>query len=195
MQVHDDTATDTPDDTVTDGRRARRERGRSAVCEAMIDLVFEGHQPPTTEQIAERAGVSVASLFRYFDTLDDTRRDTTDLYFDRFSNLFEIADIGAGSLAERIERFVVARATLYETTEPMCRLVRIRAHESQAVEVRYDLARSEPLAKLHDDGTEADGGEIPDDELRRVRQQQRDAVPGLDAERPQTTTEAIDLVA
>ena len=150
MQVHDDTATDTPDDTVTDGRRARRERGRSAVCEAMIDLVFEGHQPPTTEQIAERAGVSVASLFRYFDTLDDLRRDTTDLYFDRFSNLFEIADIGAGSLAERIERFVDARATLYETTEPMCRLVRIRAHESQAVSNMIDLVIASRADQIRD---------------------------------------------
>lgn len=143
MQAHDDTTTTTTTPTTTptttDGRRARRGRGRLAVCEAMIDLVFEGHLPPTTEQIAERAGVSVASLFRYFDTLDDLRSHTTDLYFDRFSNLFEIAEIGEGTLDRRIERFVDARATLYETTEPMCRLVRIRAHEFPAVSNMIDL--------------------------------------------------------
>lgn len=133
MQTHDDTA------TAIDGRRARRGRGRMAVCEATIDLVFEGHLPPTTEQIAERAGVSVASLFRYFDTLDDLRSHTTDLYFDRFSHLFEITGIGEGSLDQRIDRFVDARATLYETTEPMCRLVRIRAHEMPAVSNMIDL--------------------------------------------------------
>jgi AcrR family transcriptional regulator len=158
MQVHDDTATgtpdgiatDAPDDAVTDGRRARRDRGRSAVCEAMIDLVFEGRQPPTTEQIAERAGVSVASLFRYFDTLDDLRRVTTELYFDRFASLFEIVDIGAGSRDQRIERFVDARATLYETTEPMCRLVRIRAHESPAVSNMIDLVIASRADQIRD---------------------------------------------
>ena len=120
-------------ETAIDGRRARRERGRRAVSEAMIDLVLDGHLPPTTDQIAERAGVSVASVFRYFDTLDDLRRDTTELYFDRFDHLFEISAIGEGTLDERIDRFVDTRATLYETTEPMCRLVRMRVHEVAAV--------------------------------------------------------------
>ncbi len=133
MNLSIETGNETTTKTGTDGRRARRERGRLAVSEAMIDLVFEGHLPPTTEEIAERAGVSIASLFRYFDTLDDLRRDTTELYFDRYAHLFEITDIGEGPLAARIERFVDARATLYETTEPMCRLVRVRAHEVEAL--------------------------------------------------------------
>ena len=137
MSTPTNTPTNTPietdDERTPDGRRARRARGRLAVTQAMIDLVFEGHLPPTTEEIAERAGVSVASLFRYFDTLDDLRRDTTERYFDRYAHLFEIVDIGEGPLAERVDRFVDARATLYETTEPMCRLVRVRAHEVDAV--------------------------------------------------------------
>jgi AcrR family transcriptional regulator len=112
-----------------DGRRARRERGRVAVSEAMIDLVFDGNIPPTADQIAERAGVSIASLFRYFETLDELRRETVDIYFDRYAHLFEITDVGEGTLDERVQNFVAARATLYETTEPMCRLVRMRANE------------------------------------------------------------------
>ncbi len=133
MKTPTDASIETDNDITTDGRRARRERGRLAVSEAMIDLVLEGHLPPTTEEIAERASVSIASLFRYFETLDDLRRDTTELYFDRYAHLFEITDIGEGPLPERVDRFVDARATLYETTEPMCRLVRARAHEVDAV--------------------------------------------------------------
>ena len=59
-----------------DGRRARRERGRLAVSDAVIDLVGEGNTDPTSEQVAERAGVSVASLFRYFETLEELRQET-----------------------------------------------------------------------------------------------------------------------
>lgn len=116
-----------------DGRRARRERGRIAVSEAMIDLVFEGNLPPTPDQIAERAGVSIASLFRYFDTLDDLRRETMEIYFDRHGHLFDITAIGEGTLDDRIENLVTSRATLYETTEPMGRLLRVRANEMPAV--------------------------------------------------------------
>ncbi|HEY5662982.1 MAG TPA: TetR/AcrR family transcriptional regulator [Ilumatobacter sp.] len=112
-----------------DGRRARRQRSLAAVSEAMIDLVFEGNLPPTADQVAARAGVSVASLFRYFETLDDLRRQTIDTYFDRYAHLFDIPGVGEGPLDERIAHFVESRATLYETTEPMCRLVRLRAHD------------------------------------------------------------------
>jgi AcrR family transcriptional regulator len=115
--------------TGTDGRRLRRERGRAAVTEAMIDLLFEGRVPPTTEQLAERAGVSVASVFRYFDGLDDLRRAATSLYLDRSAHLFEIPGVGVGSLSDRIERFVDARLRLYDAAEPMGRLVRMRAPE------------------------------------------------------------------
>lgn len=114
-------------DLPLDGRRARRARGRLAVTEAMIDLVHEGHHPPSAELVAERAGVSQASLFRYFDTLDELRQATILRYFDRFAHLFEVPDLGVGRLDERIERLVAARLALYEATEPMARLARDRA--------------------------------------------------------------------
>jgi AcrR family transcriptional regulator len=119
----------TPAQPATDGRRARRERGRQAVIDATLDLVFEGNVPPTVEQIAERAGVSTASVFRYFDTLDDLRHATTEIYFERHADLLEIPDIGEGSLATRIDNFVSSRVTLYEAHEPMARLIRLRAHD------------------------------------------------------------------
>ena len=120
-------------DAVIDGRRARRERGRLAVTDAMVDLVFEGHLPPSTEQIAERAGVSIASLFRYFPSLDELRHETTTRYFERYADLFEIPEIGVGALDDRIDRFVRARVHLHETCEPMARLARWRAAEQAAV--------------------------------------------------------------
>ena len=93
----------------------------------MIDLVLEGHMPPSAELVAERAGVSVASLFRYYETLDDLRRATIRRYHERFAHVTEIPHIAQGSLDERIDVYIAARLALYETTEPMARLARSRA--------------------------------------------------------------------
>jgi AcrR family transcriptional regulator len=108
----------------------------------MIDLVVEGNIPPTSEQIAERAGVSVASIFRYFDTLDDLRRATTDVYLERFADIFEIAAIGEGSRPTRIDTFVSSRVTMHETTEPMARLVRSRALGNSGIDAALQGVRA-----------------------------------------------------
>lgn len=117
-----------------DGRRARRERGRAAVVEATIDLVLEGFSPPTVEQVADRAGVSTASVFRYFDTLDELRDETTRRYYQRFAHLLQIPDIGAGALDARIKRFVDSRHQQYSVTAPMARMVRHRASKVAALD-------------------------------------------------------------
>lgn len=110
-----------------DGRRARRERGRLAVSDAVIDLVVEGNADPTAEQVAKRAGVSVASLFRYFETLKELRQETLRRYFKRYDHLFQLPDITESTLEHRTQVLVNCRAKLYETTEPMCRQARRRA--------------------------------------------------------------------
>lgn len=111
---------------IVDGRHARRERGRLAVIDAMVDLVLEGHAPPQPELVAERAGVSLASLYRYFKTLDDLQHHTTMRYFERFADLFEVPDVGEGAPDRRIDRFVAARVELHEHVAPMARLARSR---------------------------------------------------------------------
>jgi len=110
-----------------DGRRARRERGRLAVSDAVIDLVAEGNTDPTSEQVAKRAGVSVASLFRYFETLKELRQETLRRYFKRYDHLFQLPDIAESTLEHRTQVLVNRRAKLYETTGPMCRQARRRA--------------------------------------------------------------------
>ncbi len=92
--------------------------------DAMIDLVLEGNAPPTVEQVTERAGVSQASLFRYFSTLDELRHESIGRYFQRFDELMAIPDIGEGPLPDRIDRFVAARDAFYARTAPMARLTR-----------------------------------------------------------------------
>lgn len=117
------------DAVLLDGRRMRRDRNRTAVVEAVYALLHEGHVPPSTEAVAERAGVSVSSVFRYFDGLDDLQKQTIELYFERCAPLFEVPALGEGTLDARIATLVAARLALYRSIAPIARLARMRAPE------------------------------------------------------------------
>ena len=60
----------TPNQT-DDGRRLRAVRGKEAAIEALLNLYAEGRPYPTFSDIAERAGISERTLFRYFGSYDD----------------------------------------------------------------------------------------------------------------------------
>lgn len=113
----------------TDGRRARRERNRAAVIEAVFELIGERHAPPAVEEIAEHAGVSVSSVFRYFDSLDDLLEQTVARHFERFASLFAVPPVPDGDLDQRIAALVSARLDLYEAIGPIARIARLRAPE------------------------------------------------------------------
>ncbi len=90
--------------TVPDGRHARRERGRAAVVDALFEFLLEGRLPPTVDEVANRAGVSVASVFRYFDGIEDMQRHAFARFRTRFAHLYEIENAGRGSRAPRAPR-------------------------------------------------------------------------------------------
>lgn len=119
--------------TKTDGRTARRERGRAAVIETVVDLLIEGHSPPPTQLVTQRAGVSEATLFRYFDTLADLQIEATTTYLARRAHLFEIPNIGNGPLTTRIDRLCKARVELWDAVAPIARLGRARAFDEPAL--------------------------------------------------------------
>ncbi|MGD2047397.1 MAG: TetR/AcrR family transcriptional regulator [Gemmatimonadota bacterium] len=100
---------------------ARRRRVR--VLDAFIDLVLEGNLPPTAEQVAERAGISKATFFRYFESLNAMRCDAGARMLERFPFL-HVAEPGQGPLRERIERFVSLRVALWEEVHLLAQLQR-----------------------------------------------------------------------
>jgi len=112
-----------------DGRRARTARGRTAVIDAMIDLVQEGHRPLTAEEVAARAQVSISSLFRYFESLQELQAHTIDRFTERYIDAFEITDYCEGDRSRRIITYVSSRIALYQLIKPMARLGRARAYD------------------------------------------------------------------
>ena len=114
---------------ITDGRRLRRELGRLAAIDAAIDLMLAGEAAPTAERIADRAGVSVASVHRYFGSLGELRMTGIQRYLQRIDHLLEIDDVGNGPLAERIDRLVSSRLDYHESTANVARHARRHAIE------------------------------------------------------------------
>lgn len=98
-------------------------RRRVRALDAFIDLVLEGHLPPTAEQVAERAGISKATFFRYFESLNAMRYDAGARMLERFP-LLHVAEPGLGPLRDRIERFVSLRVELWEKVHLLARLQR-----------------------------------------------------------------------
>src|SRR3954449_1707672 len=58
------------DGVTGDGRAARSVRTRRAIVDAMRALHHEGDLRPTAPRIAERAGVSVRTVWQHFDDLE-----------------------------------------------------------------------------------------------------------------------------
>jgi AcrR family transcriptional regulator len=112
-----------------DGRRARRQRGRMAVIDAVFELLQEQGAPLAVEQVAERSGVSASSIFRYFGSLDDLQRQTFERFLERFEPLFVVPEPRGDSTDERVRAFVDARLELYATTGGILRVARLRALE------------------------------------------------------------------
>ena len=134
-----------------DGRRQRTVRGRAAVIDAMFDLIVEGHLPPAVDQVARRAGVSTATIFRYFGTLDDLQQETVARFVERFDHLLEIDRPGEGSATSLVRRFVDSRITLFSTVGPVMHLAWVRSLDQPriAAAVRENRRRLRDATEEH----------------------------------------------
>lgn len=110
--------------------------------DATIDLVLRWHVPPTADQVAEEAGVSVASIFRYFDNLGDLQRSAISRFLERHHHLLELPDIGEHSLQRRISTLVDGRVRFYESVGPVARLARAKGFDVPEFATTLDLIRS-----------------------------------------------------
>jgi TetR/AcrR family transcriptional regulator of autoinduction and epiphytic fitness len=120
----------------TDGRSLRRERNRDSVIEALLALVREGNMDPGGAEIAERAGVSHRSVFRYFDDLGDLIRTAIDTELNRACALGEIDDIGEGDFAHRLDELIETRLRMFDFTHGIITLARVRAFTIPHIEER-----------------------------------------------------------
>lgn len=123
-----------------DGRRARAERNRDAVVEAILDLLREGIESPNVSEIAERSGVSVRSVFRHFDDLESLHIAAIEVHLQQVWHLFAV-ELPEGPVELRVAALVEQRARLYEDIAPIRRVAERRRRTSPAITAKLGVAR------------------------------------------------------
>lgn len=106
--------------TSIDGRTARASRTRDAVVDALLSLLSEGSLRPTGALIAQRAGVSLRSVFQHFDDLEGLFAAVAARQSDRIESM-RVPLPSSGLLATRVGAFVDQRARVYEFIAPVRR--------------------------------------------------------------------------
>ncbi len=115
-----------------DGRRARGLRTRDAIISALLDLVSGGDVAPTAQRIADRAGVSVRSVYQHF-------ADVEGLYADAAERTYQWARETAKTIdtslpaARRVDVYVEDRTGILESLLEFHRAVRLMEPSSDRI--------------------------------------------------------------
>ena len=124
------------DSAPADGRAARSLRSRRAIVDAMRALHAEGDLRPTAPRVAERAGVSVRTVWQQFADMETLLVEANRRDFEILKSLTKRIDPDL-PLDARVAGFTSQRARILEQMTPTWRAARI--HEPFSAE----LARSD----------------------------------------------------
>jgi TetR/AcrR family transcriptional regulator, regulator of autoinduction and epiphytic fitness len=133
-----------------DGRRLRRDRNRETVVQALLSLYREGNLAPSADEIADRAGISARSLFRYFDDVDSLVRTAVARQQDHLAPLYAVSARPDQPLADRVDRFVADRVRLLEAMGPVGQLARALAPKQPLVAAELGRIRAVLRGQLVD---------------------------------------------
>lgn len=104
-----------------DGRLRRGARTRDAIVRSYIELLGSGERRPRAENIAQRAGVGIRTVYNQFRDMEGLRAEAGALVWTQIEK-YIVRDVPSGaSLDERIDLFVDMRSQLLETLAPYAR--------------------------------------------------------------------------
>lgn len=112
--------------TAGDGRTARSTKTRNAIADALLDLLTDGRLRPTAREIAERADVSVRSVYVHFDDLEDLFCVAAQRHFTRLAPMLTPVP-ATGTLPDRAHALVLQRIRLYAKAGAVGRATRLNA--------------------------------------------------------------------
>lgn len=97
----------------SDGRSDRGLRTHERIVLALFELIREGNLQPRGEEIAEKAGVAVRTLFRHFDDMEGLFGTAQAFMTEQFDVDLVVPKI-EGTLEERALAYAKMQATIYE---------------------------------------------------------------------------------
>ncbi|HXL92118.1 MAG TPA: hypothetical protein VN969_24525 [Streptosporangiaceae bacterium] len=128
-----------------DGRAARSVRSRRAIVDAMRALHAEGDLCPTGPRVAERAGVSLRTVWQQFADMEALLVEANRRDDEILRSLIKHIDPDQ-PLAARVSLFTGQRAQILEQMTPSWRAARI--YEPFSAELAHNKLRTLALAKV-----------------------------------------------
>ena len=131
----------------SDGRLRRSARTRKALIEAYLDLLRENQQPPTTPEIAKRAGCSVRSVFERFSDILTLSLAAADYAFEQAMAQAAVPNLDA-DLHTRLKSQVETRAAICEQWLPLWRTLLRYQSASEELAIRIKRIRAAMVSRL-----------------------------------------------
>lgn len=123
-----------------DGRTARSIRTKQAVIDALLALMEEGDLRPTAPRIAERAGVSLRTVFQHFSDLDTLFLAAAKRHFTLNLELHRSVSRDL-PVEARIDAFAAQRCRMYDAVASVRLAAEVNEAFSPEVRPVLDLAR------------------------------------------------------
>ncbi len=120
-----------------DGRTTRGERNRQALLDAAYDLIAEGNLAPSSQEIAQRAGVGLRGIFRHFGDMEGLCAALDERTTSQGAAQFASGN-RAGLFRERLLHAVEQHAVAYEDQGNFFRAMQINRWNSEVLRKSYD---------------------------------------------------------
>ena len=125
-----------PETPGMDGRRQRSRRSRELIINAMLDLMLEGILEPTAQQVSDRAGVGIRSVFRHFEEMASLFDAVNDKLTARNRHLV-LGVPSEGPLGDRLDALITSRKVIYDNNQNIIRATTAMMWKYKRLTVNY----------------------------------------------------------
>jgi AcrR family transcriptional regulator len=130
-------------------------RSRERILDALLALVRDGELHPTAQQVADRAGVGLRSVFRHFEDMETLYAELRERMDRELRPPRPLSPL-EGSLAERLAAFSRARSRVYERITPFQRAERPQRWRSPTLQDAHATLLREQRKHLQETFPEID---------------------------------------
>jgi AcrR family transcriptional regulator len=131
----------------TDGRRARSERTREAIVDTLLELLEAGEIQPSTERLADFAGVSRRVVFHHFRDREELLQTAAARQMARILPALPPLPT-TGTLEARLDGFMATRKHLLERITPVRRVALLLEPSSPTIAENLRAVRARHRAEV-----------------------------------------------
>ncbi len=144
----------------TDGRLLRTQRSRQVIVDSAFELMEDDAVMPTAQAVADRAGVTIRTLFRHFPEMDLLYRELHELTFKAYGKEYQKGD-KTGTLEQRVSSAVVTFTNAYSKLRNVFLVTKSMIRTSDFLRENYARTQKRLSKRLLDWLPEL--AEMPDD--------------------------------